>query len=187
MKLFNGIIGILSLFCMIYCIFWPDATFLNIGWIVALILFLWGICSVITSIIDKKQGHQESENAAYGSIGLFLSIVLCIVSIVALLIPDVAGILLLITLIAFMIFLIVAGIRNLIFAAKAKKQVTKKGRTTKLILGIVQLLLVVLGLAGWFIDENIASIFIGIMLGVFGCTLIASLFVRDKINRYGDL
>lgn len=184
MRLFNGIIGVLSLFGMIYCIFWPEATFLNVGWIIALILFLWGFCSVITYLIDKKQGHKNRKNFAYGSAGLFLSIVLCVISIISMMVPKVAGSLLLIVLISFILFLLVAGIRNIIFAARSKKFAKKKGRVAKLVVGIIQLLLVALGLVGWFVDINAASLLIGIMLGLFGCTLIASMFIGGKDSKY---
>lgn len=40
MKVFNCILGILTVLASIYCIFYPGLTFLNVGWIVTIILGL---------------------------------------------------------------------------------------------------------------------------------------------------
>ena len=50
MKVFNCIFGILSIIGAIYCMFYPGLTFLNAGWIVTILLGVWGICSVIDYI-----------------------------------------------------------------------------------------------------------------------------------------
>lgn len=62
MKVFNCILGILTVLASIYCIFYPGLTFLNIGWIVTIILGLWGISSIVfrmqlhaTTVIIKKK------------------------------------------------------------------------------------------------------------------------------------
>ena len=48
MKVFNCILGILTVLASIYCIFYPGLTFLNCGWIVTIILGLWGISSIVS-------------------------------------------------------------------------------------------------------------------------------------------
>lgn len=55
MKVFNCIFGILSIIGAIYCMFYPGLTFLNTGWIVTILLGVWGICSVIDYLQNAKR------------------------------------------------------------------------------------------------------------------------------------
>ena len=44
MKVINGIVGVLSIFGAIYCLFFPGLSFINIGWVITTILGIFGIC-----------------------------------------------------------------------------------------------------------------------------------------------
>lgn len=54
MKVFNCILGILTVLASIYCIFYPGLTFLNVGWIVTIILGLWGISSIVSYAVERE-------------------------------------------------------------------------------------------------------------------------------------
>ena len=43
MKVLNFIFGLLSVIGAFYCIFYPGLTFLNSGWIVTILLGMWGL------------------------------------------------------------------------------------------------------------------------------------------------
>ena len=63
MKVFNCIFGILSIIGAIYCMFYPGLTFLNAGWIVTILLGVWGICSVIDYFAKRKKAKAEQSEA----------------------------------------------------------------------------------------------------------------------------
>lgn len=184
MKLFNGILGVLSIFGALFCIFWPEASFLNAGWIIALVLGLWGICSIVTFFIDKSYGDVDKENAGKGLLGLVIGITALVVSILSMFMPVVEGVFMLILLVLFVVFLFVYGISSIVKAIKTKKKSKKSKKWIgSLILGIISILVGMVAVGDWFIAADLVSIFIGIMLGVFGCILIASIFQPDDVDR----
>jgi len=188
MKVFNAIIGVLAIFGALFCIFWPAVSFLNVGWIVAFVLFLWGVCAIVTYAMDKSRGHKDNDKAASGVLGLVFGIAACVVSILAIFIPEIKAIFMVIILVLLVLFLILAGVKNIIQAFKDKKdEATSKGWVGKLILGIIQILCGILGIASWLFAATLLGILMGVMLGVFGCTLIASVFSKDDENIYDDL
>lgn len=54
MKVINGIVGVLSIFGAIYCLFFPGLSFINAGWVITAILGIFGICSIIFYFTKKK-------------------------------------------------------------------------------------------------------------------------------------
>lgn len=54
MKVINGIVGVLSIFGAIYCLFFPGLSFINIGWVITTILGIFGICSIIFLLYQEK-------------------------------------------------------------------------------------------------------------------------------------
>ena len=70
MKVFNCIFGILSIIGAIYCMFYPGLTFLNAGWIVTILLGVWGICSVIDYFAKRKKAKAEQSEAIMGTLGI---------------------------------------------------------------------------------------------------------------------
>lgn len=54
MKVINGIVGVLSIFGAIYCLFFPGLSFINAGWVITTILGIFGICSIIFYFTKKK-------------------------------------------------------------------------------------------------------------------------------------
>ena len=62
MKVFNCILGILTVLASIYCIFYPGLTFLNVGWIVTIILGLWGISSIVSYAASRNDGNNKEKS-----------------------------------------------------------------------------------------------------------------------------
>lgn len=58
MKVFNCIFGVLSILGAVYCMFFPGISFLNTGWIVAILLGVYGMSSIFgyfsSSTTEKK-------------------------------------------------------------------------------------------------------------------------------------
>ena len=182
MKIFNGILGTLAIFCALYCIFWPSESFLNAGWLAALVLGFWGICQVATFIIDKGRGKADGKMAGKGIFSLLLGIFAVVISILSMFNPDIQELFLLIILVVFIIFLFVNGIMNIIDAASRKKH-KEKGAVLGIIIGIIELLAGIASIISWFFAANLIGIMIGVMLGIFGIALIASIFQHDNIDR----
>ena len=82
MKVFNCILGILTVLASIYCIFYPGLTFLNIGWIVTIILGLWGISTIVSYAASRNDGNNK-EKALMGTLGLIAGIAAAVVSALA--------------------------------------------------------------------------------------------------------
>ena len=79
MKVFNCIFGILSIIGAIYCMFYPGLTFLNAGWIVTILLGVWGICSVIDYFAKRKKAKAEQSEAIMGTLGLVVGIAAAVI------------------------------------------------------------------------------------------------------------
>ena len=88
MKVFNCILGILTVLASIYCIFYPGLTFLNIGWIVTIILGLWGISSIVSYAASRNDGNNK-EKALMGTLGLIAGIAAAVVSVLAMFMPGI--------------------------------------------------------------------------------------------------
>jgi len=185
MQIFNIIIGIIAIFCGIYSIFWPADSFMNAGWFTALVLLLWGICAIVTYILDKKQrGDKDRYNATIGVTGLVFGIIAVVVSILAIFIKPIQGVFMIIILVTFMLFLITSGIQNIVRAILLKKELQVKGWVLMLILGILQLIAAIVGICNWFFTAGLISVLFGIMLLIFGVTLIIAAFAPDPIDRF---
>lgn len=89
MKVFNCIFGILSIIGAIYCMFYPGLTFLNTGWIVTILLGVWGICSVIDYFAKRKKAKAEQSEAIMGTLGLVVGIAAAVISILAMFMPSI--------------------------------------------------------------------------------------------------
>ncbi|GEM_PF-62278 len=187
MRLFNGLIGVLSIFGAVYCIFLEGTSFLNYGWIVTLIFLLWGICAVITYAIDKKENRESDPNlAATGAAGLIFGIAMCIISVMAMFNPIIQAQFMLIVFMIFVGFMFVSGIRTVAYAMKVKKP-ESKAWIVSLIIGIVLLIIGIGGFIGWFALRALSGVAMGVMLGVFGCAMLVSVFEHDDVNRYDEL
>lgn len=74
MKVINGIVGVLSIFGAIYCLFFPGLSFINIGWVITTILGIFGICSIIFYFTKKKMYENLMIEGVHGAFGIIMLI-----------------------------------------------------------------------------------------------------------------
>lgn len=79
MKVINGIVGVLSIFGAIYCLFFPGLSFINIGWVITTILGIFGICSIIFYFTKKKMYENLMIEGVHGAFGLVVGIAAAVV------------------------------------------------------------------------------------------------------------
>lgn len=113
MKAFNCIFGIFSVIGAIYCIFYPGMTFLNSGWIAAVLLGVWGICSIFDFSRNRCKGNKSKSEAVMGVLGLVAGIAAAVISVLAMFMPGIRLIFDIIMLCVFAGWLIVSGISSI--------------------------------------------------------------------------
>lgn len=177
MKIFNSIIGVLSILSGVYCIFYPGLTFINSGWIVAVLLGVWGIFSIVDYVANRKNAQKNKREAAMGAVGLVVGILAAVISILALFTPAVRAMLDITILGVFAGWLIIDGISSIISAVKAKGMGGKLW-IVSLICGIVVALAGIYGIFHLLFIAQTIGLLIGILLMVYGIGLILSVFQK---------
>lgn len=177
MKVFNCIFGVLSIFAAIYCIFYPGVTFLNSGWIITILLGVWGICSICDYAAKRGKQNKSKNEAVMGALGLVAGIAAAAISVFAMFIPSIHIILDIIILWIFSFWLIIGGIVSIISSYKARNS----GSKSLIITMICSILVVIAGIYGIFnliVVAQTIGLLIGILLMVYGIRLIISVFEK---------
>ena len=167
MKVFNCIFGILSIIGAIYCMFYPGLTFLNAGWIVTILLGVWGICSVIDYFAKRKKAKAEQSEAIMGTLGLVVGIAAAVISILAMFMPGIR--------------LVVDGISSVAMSLKVKKASSSGAWLIPLFCGI---LVIIGGIYGFFhliFAAQTIGFMIGVLLSIYGVKLILSAFEKPSV------
>lgn len=180
MKVINGIIGVLSIFGALYCLFFPGLSFINIGWVITTILGIFGICSIIFYFTKKKIYKNLMIEGIHGVFGLVVGIAAAVVSMLAIFVPGIQAVLDLIILVIFTVWMIIDGISSIAESFVMKKASTSKSWILALVLGIIMLILGIYGICNLIFAIRFIGITIGIMLMSYGIKLIASLFEKDE-------
>lgn len=180
MKVINGIVGVLSIFGAIYCLFFPGLSFINIGWVITTILGIFGICSIIFYFTKKKMYENLMIEGVHGAFGLVVGIAAAVVSMLAIFVPGIQAVLDLIILIIFIIWMIIDGISSIVESLAMKKASTSKSWILALVLGIIMLIFGIYGICHLIFVARFIGITMGIMLMSYGIKLIASLFEKDE-------
>lgn len=178
MKIFNCILGVLSIIGAIYCIFYPGMSFLNSGWIAAILLGVWGICAIFDFLSKHNEKNKSKSEAVMGILGLVAGISAAMVSILAMFMPGIRLILDIIILCIFAGWLIISGISSTIESFKAKKAARKSWIVT-LILGVLVLLAGIYGIFNLLFVAQTIGLLIGILLMTYGFRLILSVFENN--------
>ena len=89
MKIFNLVLGILSIIGAIYSIFYPGITFLNSGWIVTVLLGVWGVCSIVDYAFNCGKKQNSKSEAFMGVLKLVFGIVAAVTSVLAVFVPSI--------------------------------------------------------------------------------------------------
>lgn len=180
MKVFNCIFGILSIIGAVYCIFYPGMTFLNSGWIVTILLGVWGICSVIDYFAKRKKAKAEQSEAVMGTLGLAVGIAAAVVSILAMFMPGIRLVFDIIILCIFSGWLVIDGISSVAMSFKIKN--TSSGAwLIPLFCGI---LVIIGGIYGFFhlvFAAQTIGFMIGVLLAIYGVKLILSAFEKPSV------
>ena len=180
MKVINGIVGVLSIFGAIYCLFFPGLSFINIGWVITTILGIFGICSIIFYFTKKKMYENLMIEGVHGAFGLVVGIAAAVVSMLAIFVPSIQAVLDLIILIIFAIWMILDGVSSIAESFAMKKASTSKSWILALVLGIIMLIFGIYGICHLIFVARFMGITMGIMLMSYGIKLIASLFEKDE-------
>lgn len=178
MKIFNFIFGIFSIIAAVYCIFYPGVTFLNSGWIVSVLLGIWGICSIFAYTSSHGKQNKSKSEAVMGILGLVGGISAAIVSVSAIFIPSVRVLLDIIIICVFSSWLIISGITSVISSFKAKASGCKSWIIT-LICGILIVIAGIYGIFHLIFAAQTIGIIIGILLMVYGIRLIVASFEKS--------
>ena len=157
------ILGILLVIAGFSCIFTPVLTFMNIGYFVVILMFVFGIIGIIKSIVKKRFGFDFVFDILSVLLGLAL-----------LVFPDslllAEGVMLILTAIWFVLL----GIVTIINAISSRKAVGSAIWVLPLIFGI---LAVLLGCYSFF-HPMLMAVSLGILIGIYfieaGFTLIFS-------------
>ena len=180
MKTFNCILGVFSIFGAIYCMCFPGATFLSSGLIVAILLGVLGVCSIFEYASNRERKNEEGRKGlvANGVIELIFGISAAVMSVLALFIPWVCGVLDIMILIMFVFWLIYAGVLG-IFRAVAQKKRSGKFWVLTLVMSILLIITGLYGASHLLYAAFAIGYMIGIELLVYGVRLIMSVF-EDK-------
>ena len=180
MKTFNCILGVFSILGAVYCIFYPGITFLNAGWIAAILLGVYGICSIFEYF--SNPAREENRNGgliANGVIGLIIGIGSAVISVLALFNTGVRAILDVTILLSFAFWLVYSGIVS-IFGAVMQKKIGGKMWGLTLVLGIIVVLTGIYGATHLLFAAFSIGYMIGLELMIYGVRLIMSVFENNK-------
>ncbi len=180
MKVFNCILGLFAVFGAIYCMFYPGLTFLSSGWIVAMLLGVYGICSIFEYFANPERKEKKNGGlVAGGVLGLILGIASAVLSVLALFNAGIRASLDLTILFMFAFWLIFSGIASVCNSVTLKKKGGKMWIFT-LILGVVVILTGFYGAIHPLFTALSIGYIIGIELMIYGVRLIMSLFEKSE-------
>ena len=180
MKVLNFIFGLLSVIGAFYCIFYPGLTFLNSGWIVTILLGMWGICSVIDYFLKRKKSKSEQSEAVMGTLGLIVGIAAAVVSVLAMFIPSIRLVFDITILCIFSGWLIIDGISSVAMSFKVKNS-GSSAWIISLIFGILVIIGGIYGLFHLLFTAQTSGFMIGVLLAVYGVKLIISVFEKPSV------
>ena len=159
MKIFTMMFGILLAVCGFSCIFTPIMTFLETGWFLMILLFVYGIMGIIKAVTQKEYKIQ-----------FLFSIISVILGAVILFVPGLRLMTdgMLIYLMAG--WFLLQGIVDIFLSFRQKKRGEGKGWIWTMILGILGLLVGIYSL----VHPLFAAFTIGILVGIY--------FIESGIN-----
>ena len=180
MKAFNFILGLFSVLGAIYCMFFPGVTFLNTGWIVAMLLGVYGICSIFEYCSNPERKQKKSGGLITGGVlGLILGIASAVLSVIALFSAGARAILDITILYMFAFWLVYSGFTSM-YASFAQKKKGGKMWILTLLLGFVVIFTGFYGAIHPLFTAFSIGYLIGIELMIYGIRLVMSLFEKSE-------
>ncbi len=175
MGIFNVILGIFAILGSVYCLFFPGLTFLSSGWIISILLGVWGICAIFNYIAIRKNGGKTNKDTTImGTICLIAGIISSVFSVIALFSPSLRGVIDLCIIYIFIGWLVIKGINDVAFSIAFRKQ--HPLWILSLILGIITALAGLYGVFHVVFIGQMIGVLIGILLMIYGIKLVASGF-----------
>lgn len=159
MKVIMIILGVLLAICGISCMCTPIMTFLEAGYFLVILLFVYGITSIVKSVVQKQFGVQFF----FGILSVILGIVIMVVPGLKLMTDG-----MLIYLMA--VWFLMQGAVSIFMSFGQKKQTEGKSWIGTLIFGILGVLLGLYSLA----HPMLLAFTFGVLVGVY--------FIESGIN-----
>lgn len=178
MKIFNCILGVFAIFGAIFCIFFPGLTFLNGGFIITMLLGVWGICAIFDYATNRKNPEKSKQDATMGVLGLACGIAAAVMSIMAIFTPALRAVIDVFVLGMFSGWLIMSGVNSVITSVKVKKTGSKIW-ILSLICGIIIALAGFYGIFHMVFLARAIGYLIGYFLMLYGIRLICSVFEKN--------
>lgn len=175
MKVFNCILGLLSIFAATYCFILPLGSFwMTTGFMVAVLLGVVGVCC----IFEYFQNKENKVLMFNGPVVLVLGIGCAVLSVLAIINPAWQNMFNIIIVLLFALWMLISGIDSTLTSFKLKKSNVGLWWLS-LVLGILTII------GGLYAGAHIliTGVFLGYILGismmVYGIRLICSVFEKN--------
>ena len=159
MRIFMAILGIIMAICGISCVCTPVMTFLEAGYFLVILLLVYGIATIIRSVVEKNYGLPF----LFGILSVILGVVIMVVPGLRLMTDG-----MLIYIMA--AWFLIQGIVEIFVSFKLKKLQEGKGWIWTLIFGIIGVLVGIYS----FIHPLLLAFTFGILVGAY--------FIESGIN-----
>lgn len=180
MKVFNAIIGVFAIFASIYTMCFPGLSFLKAGWIVTIVLCVWGVCALFEVLTKKMTGADGKITAGGAILALLGGVAAAALSTVAVFRPGLSAMFDLVAVWIFTAWLIAGGVSSIVSAVKVVKPLGGGAWIFSLILGILTLFAGIYGVFHILVMAQTLGLLLGILLMLYGVRLIASLFEKSN-------
>ena len=147
MSILSIILGVIMIVGGVFCMFTPFATFLSAGFMIAIMLFMYGIFGVVR-FFQKEAGALE----------LISSILAIIVGVIAIVRPG--GALVILQALGYTAWLLVKGLINIIISIQGRNEI--KGWGWGVAIGVLSIVAGVLS----FLHPTITALTVGILMGL---------------------
>lgn len=178
MKIFNAIIGVFAIFASIYTIFFPAESFLKLGWIVTIILCVWGACALFEASTKKITGTNGKLTIGGAVLALLGGIAAAILSTVAIFRPGLSAVFDIAVVWIFSAWMIIGGTSSIISSIKVIKPQGSSIWIFSLILGTITLLAGIYSIFHIIVMMKALGLLLGILLMLYGIRQIASMFEK---------
>ncbi len=180
MKVFNAIIGVFAIVASIYTMSFPGVFFLKAGWIVTIVLCVWGVCALFEVLTKKLSGSDGKITAGGAILALLGGVAAAALSTIAIFRPGLSAVFDLVVVWIFTAWLIAGGVSSVVSAVKVVKPLGGSKWIFSLILGVFTLFAGIYGVFHILVMAQTIGLLLGILLMVYGVRLIASLFERSN-------
>ncbi|MBQ3552796.1 MAG: DUF308 domain-containing protein [Clostridia bacterium] len=178
MKIFNAILGVFAIIASVYCIWFPGMSFLSAGWIITVLLGIWGACALFNALTKRGKDKEKSDKSALvrGILALLAGIAAGVISLLAIFIPRISLIADMLVIYIFVFWLIISGISSIVSSLTVGKAVGGKKWIWMLIFGIITLLAGIYGIFHIILMAKTIGLLLGGLLMFYGIRLFASIF-----------